>query len=349
MLIGALNPDYIKVVSICDIRPYNVHRAFHGDWASDAAAAARPGLIAKYGYADEKAAKDAHQGRERLQEGARRPERRGGDHRPAAVPARPGRGRCPQGRQARADREADGPQRRPVQGDGPRWPTKRTRSSTVGHQRHYSVLYDNAVNLIRWGLLGEMHHIRAQWHRGNLPGNDSWQQPLPFAVDVDEDGVSRRRSATSSPSKLKDLQDELASGKGPAQEAAAREESRPVGRLGARTTTSKAEKYGYETSTWATAASAPPWKSCAAGGSLQRTGGGLMAELGSHQLDASSIFCQLPCGRTARRPTRCRSTRSAAGTPSRSTATPRTTSIARSSSPAPATSRATRPATTTRR
>ena len=49
----------------------------------------------------------------------------------------------------------------------------------TGHQRHYSVLYDNAVNLLRWGLLGELHHIRAQWHRGNLPGNDSWQQPLP--------------------------------------------------------------------------------------------------------------------------------------------------------------------------
>ena len=26
----------------------------------------------------------------------------------------------------------------------------------TGHQRHYSVLYDNAVNLIRWGVLGEI-------------------------------------------------------------------------------------------------------------------------------------------------------------------------------------------------
>jgi predicted dehydrogenase len=49
----------------------------------------------------------------------------------------------------------------------------------TGHQRHYSILYDNAVNLLRWGLLGKIHHIRAQWHRGNLPGRDSWQQPLP--------------------------------------------------------------------------------------------------------------------------------------------------------------------------
>ena len=40
----------------------------------------------------------------------------------------------------------------------------------VGHQRHYSILYDNAVDMIRRGLIGDIHHIRAQWHRGNLPG-----------------------------------------------------------------------------------------------------------------------------------------------------------------------------------
>ena len=49
----------------------------------------------------------------------------------------------------------------------------------VGHQRHYSILYDNAVEQIRQGLIGDIHHIRAQWHRGNLPGNDSWKPPLP--------------------------------------------------------------------------------------------------------------------------------------------------------------------------
>src|SRR5207249_3147233 len=26
VLIGAINPEYVRVVSICDIRPYNVHR-----------------------------------------------------------------------------------------------------------------------------------------------------------------------------------------------------------------------------------------------------------------------------------------------------------------------------------
>src|SRR5687767_47036 len=40
VLIGAHNPEYVQIVAICDIRPYNVHRAFHGDWASDAAVSA---------------------------------------------------------------------------------------------------------------------------------------------------------------------------------------------------------------------------------------------------------------------------------------------------------------------
>ena len=57
----------------------------------------------------------------------------------------------------------------------------------VGHQRHYSVLYANAVDQIRRGLLGDLHHIRAQWHRGNLPGNDSWCPPMPEAADYNYD------------------------------------------------------------------------------------------------------------------------------------------------------------------
>ena len=56
----------------------------------------------------------------------------------------------------------------------------------VGHQRHYNILYDNAVNMIRQGLLGDLHYIRAQWHRGNMPGNDSWQQPMPEKAKPDD-------------------------------------------------------------------------------------------------------------------------------------------------------------------
>ena len=57
VLIGALNPDYLNVVAIADIRPYNRFRAFHGDASSPSAAAVRPGLMAKYGWTTEDAAR----------------------------------------------------------------------------------------------------------------------------------------------------------------------------------------------------------------------------------------------------------------------------------------------------
>ncbi|HQU46125.1 MAG TPA: hypothetical protein PK867_25150, partial [Pirellulales bacterium] len=50
VLLGAHTPDYLNVVAIADIRPYNIHRAFHGD---PTALAARPGLMAKYGWKSE--------------------------------------------------------------------------------------------------------------------------------------------------------------------------------------------------------------------------------------------------------------------------------------------------------
>ena len=39
VLLGAIPPDYIQVVAISDIRPYNIFRAFHGDQSSPNAAA----------------------------------------------------------------------------------------------------------------------------------------------------------------------------------------------------------------------------------------------------------------------------------------------------------------------
>ena len=85
----------------------------------------------------------------------------------------------------------------------------------TGHQRHYSVLYDNAVNLLRWGLLGQIHHIRAQWHRGNLPGNDSWQQPLPGGEVAIVDGKPGRIDKIAE--RLKKLEDALKKEKDPAK------------------------------------------------------------------------------------------------------------------------------------
>ena len=94
VLIGAINPEYIQVKAIADIRPYNVHRAFHGDHYSDAALAARCGLMTKYGWKTEDEARkhvkvygDYQRADRERQEG--RP--RGGDHRPAACTCTPRR------------------------------------------------------------------------------------------------------------------------------------------------------------------------------------------------------------------------------------------------------------------
>ena len=100
----------------------------------------------------------------------------------------------------------------------------------VGHQRHYSVLYDNANNLVQEGFLGDIKYIRAQWHRNNsFPGRDSWQKRVP---------AEDRKALEAS---VKD--------------------------------------FGYDS-----VDQLINWRL------YQKTGGGLMAELGSHQMDAASIF-----------------------------------------------------------
>lgn len=100
----------------------------------------------------------------------------------------------------------------------------------VGHQRHYSVLYDNCNYLVQKGILGTIKFIRAQWHRNNsFPGRDSWSKRIP--------------------------KEDMAALEG------------------------NVSDYGYtdvnELINWRL---------------FNQTGGGLMAELGSHQLDACSIF-----------------------------------------------------------
>lgn len=102
----------------------------------------------------------------------------------------------------------------------------------IGHQRHYSTLYANALEVVRSGVLGEIKHIRALWHRNNTFLNedrtfhDGWSPAIPDAdKNVDY------------------------------------------------------QKYGYRS-----------LKELVRWRLYNRTGGGLMAELGSHQLDACSIF-----------------------------------------------------------
>ena len=105
---------------------------------------------------------------------------------------------------------------------------------TVGHQRHYSVLYDNCANLVQSGLLGDIKHIRAQWHRNNsFPGSDQWRK-------------TGEAKAVADIAAMKDVD---------------------------------LKEFGYTS-----IQQLINWRL------YNTTGGGLMAELGSHQMDASSIF-----------------------------------------------------------
>ena len=143
------HPSYVQVVAIADIRPYNIHRAFHGDHSSPAIRKVRSRPDDQVWLEDRRRSPEKRQGlRHRLPRPAQRSRRRRRDHRAAAAPASRGRHRGHEGRQARADRKADGAQRRQVQEHGPRRAQEKKLLAT-GHQRHYSILYDNAVDTIR--------------------------------------------------------------------------------------------------------------------------------------------------------------------------------------------------------
>jgi predicted dehydrogenase len=287
VLIGGCTPEYVDVVAICEIRPYNVHRAFHGDWATPAGIAARPGLVAKYKYADDKAARDHIKVYMEYKELINDPKVEAVIialplhlHAQVAVEAlQAGKHVLTEKLMAHSVAECK------VMG---RVADKTGLYLAVGHQRHYSVLYDNAVNLLRWGVLGELHHIRAQWHRGNLPGGDSWQPPLPGGERawVDGDWKTVDRVAQQ----LKGFQNQLKAASDPT-EAALLERKVAQWEAWMKDADVKAENYGYEAFNLGDGRTRTALEELVRWRLWQRTGGGLMAELGSHQLDACSIFC----------------------------------------------------------
>ncbi|MFM9066424.1 MAG: Gfo/Idh/MocA family protein, partial [Planctomycetota bacterium] len=285
VLIGAVNPDYVQVVAIADIRPYNVHRAFHGDWSSDAALAARGGLISKYKWSSEDEARkkvkvydqDYH---DLIKDPAVE----------AVIIALPLHLHAKVALEAmKAGKHvlceklmAHNVAQCKVMG---RFANEKNLYLAIGHQRHYSILYDNAVNMLRWGLLGQIHHIRAQWHRGNLPGNDSWQQPLPGG----EPGTSGKKVDKIN-NQLNALSKELESENDPARR---RLLEKKVAQWAAWVLDAKvsAKDHGYQDFTLSNGSQRTALEELVRWRLWERTGGGLMAELGSHQLDASSIFC----------------------------------------------------------
>ncbi len=178
VLMGAINPDYVQVTSICDIRPSSEHRAFHGDWSTPNTIKVRPGLINVYGFRDETEARKHVKVYKDWKDAIQDPDIDGVIiatplhlHAPIAIAAM-NEGKHVLCEKLMAHNVVQCKLMCRVAEDLQAF-------LSIGHQRHYSILYDNAVNLIRWGLLGEVHCIRAQWHRNNRPGADTWAPPLP--------------------------------------------------------------------------------------------------------------------------------------------------------------------------
>jgi len=135
---------------------------------------------------------------------------------------------------------------------------KHNKLLAIGHQRHYSVLYDNANYLVQNDFLGDIRHIRALWHRNNakpqLALDPGTKKPLYDAktgepVYVRDDAGNIVYSDGLKPP-IPDLDKNV-----------------------------DFKKYGYTS-----LEELIRWRL------YNRTGAGLMAELGSHQLDACSIF-----------------------------------------------------------
>ncbi|MEX0725692.1 MAG: Gfo/Idh/MocA family oxidoreductase [Planctomycetaceae bacterium] len=213
-------PAYMDIVAVADIRPTNLERAFHGDGNTD-----RVGLIEKLGRERVKSIKRYHSHKELLAD----PEIEAvviavplNQHAPIAIEAL-NAGKHVLTEKLMAHNVSQCKEMINVARD-------KNLLLAVGHQRHYSVLYDNCNDLISNGLLGDIKFIRACWHRNNsFPDRDSWNKSVPA-----EDRKALEKTVT---------------------------------------------EYGFDS-----VEQLINWRL------YNKTGGGLMAELGSHQLDACSIF-----------------------------------------------------------
>mgnify|MGYP006136981419 FL=1 len=291
VLIGALNPEYVQVVAIADLREYNVHRAFHGDYSSPAAMAARPGLMSKYGWKTESEArkhvKVYTDGYKELL--ANKDIQAVITAVPLHLHAQVAVDAMLAGKHVLTEKlMAKNIAQCKLMG---RIAAEKNLHLATGHQRHYSVLYDNAVNLIQYGLLGELHHIRAQWHRGNLPGRDSWQMPVPGGEipigGAEEERFDKILSQVRSferqvknetdPVARELLEHKLAQWKAWNSDINLVEE--------------RALKNGFQEFEFPAGHRRSALEELARWRLWERTGGGLMAELGSHQMDAAGIFC----------------------------------------------------------
>lgn len=249
VLIGEHNPEYNQVVAVCDVRPYNQTRIFEGEangprkglnkiYGKDAAA-----KIEKFDSVDDLLANKTKLGLEAVV---------------IATPLFTHKDIAIKCMEAGLHVLCEKLMARTITQCKEMIAAAKKNGVllNIGHQRHYSLLYAHAAELVNDGILGDIKHIRALWHR-----NNSW----PFDAEGAKKTTGLKAIADPAKYKLPDLQD----GWYP-----------PIYKIDADALSDeKAKALGYKN-----LEELVRWR-C-----FDRTGGGLMAELGSHQLDASGIF-----------------------------------------------------------
>ncbi len=200
VLVGEHNPEYLEFVAVCDIRPYNQERIFKGEDTGP-----RKGFQRIYGkdarkniklYTDEEQMKEMLKRKDieavvialplHLHESVAIECMKAGKHVLCEKLMAWNVSQCKE--MIRTAEE-----------------TKRI--CNIGHQRHYSMLYAHAVEVLQSEVLGDIRHIRAQWHR-----NNSWPRLDPktgMPLKDGKTGLSLLRDGWN-PAIPKDDQEELA-------------------------------------------------------------------------------------------------------------------------------------------
>ncbi len=253
ILVGEHNREYLEFIAVCDIRPFNMKRIFDGD----SKVKLRKGFKKVYGEATAKKIKKLDTYEKFLDE------LRANKDIEAIVIALPLFWHA----KAAIDAMKIGKERgKPIHVLTEKlmaWNIKQCKQMirtakecgsilSVGHQRHYSMLYAHATEVVESGILGDIRAIRALWHR-----NFSWPfdpKTAPDMVGAEEATLPFYRDGWFPAITHLDY-DDLVNRK------------------------DMLKKYGYDN-----IEQLIRWRL------HQATGGGLMAELGSHQLDAASIF-----------------------------------------------------------
>jgi predicted dehydrogenase len=252
VLVGDHNPEFNEIVAVCDIRPTNLKRIFDGEPSGP-----RKGLNKIYGK-DEAAKIEQYTDYKQLLADK---DKLGLEAVIIATPLFTHHEMTIDCMKAGLHVLCEKLMARtiPYCKDMIRAAKETNRLLSIGHQRHYSMLYAHALEVVNAGVLGDIKHIRALWHR-----NNSW----PFtASDKDREGFATGNDIDGTPFDIPFYRDGWC---------------KPVPKIDAEEFLKDPERLkalGYKN-----IKELVRWRL------FDRTGGGLMAELGSHQLDAASIF-----------------------------------------------------------